>query len=85
MNKAYKFAFFAGGCFWCTEAIYLRIKGVLKVNPGYCGGYVVNPTYQQVCSGNTGHTETVKIEYDPEMIDYSTPVSYTHLTLPTKA
>ena len=74
MNKASKFAFFAGGCFWCTEAIYLRIKGVLKVNPGYCGGYVVNPTYQQVCSGNTGHAETVKIEYDPEMIDYSTLV-----------
>ena len=61
MNKSSKFAFFAGGCFWCTEAIYLRIKGVLMVNPGYCGGYVVNPTYQQVCSGNTGHAETVKI------------------------
>tara|TARA_B100000029_G_scaffold496882_1_gene563772 strand:+ start:503 stop:1042 length:540 start_codon:yes stop_codon:yes gene_type:complete len=74
MSNQSKFAFFAGGCFWCTEAIYLNIKGVIKVSPGYCGGTVVNPTYEQVCSGTTGHAETIKIEYDPKIIDYLTLV-----------
>tara|TARA_B100000470_G_scaffold179290_1_gene143811 strand:+ start:72 stop:599 length:528 start_codon:yes stop_codon:yes gene_type:complete len=70
MNNTFKFAYFAGGCFWCTEAIYLRINGVISVVPGYCGGYLPNPTYEQVCSGDSGHAELVKIEYDPKEIDY---------------
>ena len=70
MNNTSKFAYFAGGCFWCTEAIYLRINGVINVLPGYCGGNTAKPTYDEVCMGNTGHTETIKIEYDSEIIDY---------------
>ena len=70
MNNTFKFAYFAGGSFWCTEAIYLRINGVISVVPGYCGGYLPNPTYEQVCSGDSGHAELVKIEYDPKEIDY---------------
>lgn len=63
-------AVFGGGCFWCTEAIYKRVKGVLSVTPGYAGGEIKNPTYQQVCSGLTGHAEVVRVEYDPEVISY---------------
>lgn len=63
-------ATFAGGCFWCTEAVYKRIKGVVKVTPGYSGGKIINPTYEEVCSGLTGHAEAVQIEYDPALIDY---------------
>jgi len=70
MKNTFKFAYFAGGCFWCTEAIYLRINGVINVLPGYCGGNTAKPTYDEVCMGNTGHTETIKIEYDSEIIDY---------------
>ena len=70
MNSTLNFAYFAGGCFWCTEAIYLRIIGVISVLPGYAGGYFPNPTYEQVCSGDSGHAELVKIEYDPKEIDY---------------
>ena len=69
MNNLKK-AYFAGGCFWCTEAIFLRLKGVIKATPGYCGGNYVNPTYEQVCSGITGHAETVLIEYDSRLISY---------------
>jgi peptide-methionine (S)-S-oxide reductase len=65
-----KFAYFAGGCFWCTEAIYLNIRGVISVKPGYAGGHLPNPTYEQVCSGNSGHAELVKIEYEPKQVDY---------------
>ena len=74
MKNTSKFAYFAGGCFWCTEAIYLRIKGVISVQAGYCGGNIKNPTYEEVCKGNTGHTETIKIEYDSKIIDYYTLV-----------
>ena len=70
MKNTFKFAYFAGGCFWCTEAIYLRINGVINVLPGYCGGNTAKPTYDEVCMGNTGHTETIKIEYNSEIIDY---------------
>ena len=66
VNKAY----FSGGCFWCTEAIYKRLKGVLDVKPGYCGGNIQNPTYKEVCSGKTGHAETVEITYDTTIIDF---------------
>ena len=70
MNSMSKFAYFAGGCFWCTEAIYLNIRGVISVKPGYAGGHLPNPTYEQVCSGNSGHAELVKIEYEPKQVDY---------------
>lgn len=63
-------ATFGGGCFWCTEAIFQQMEGVLKVESGYSGGKAVNPTYREVCSGLTGHAEVVQITYDPEKIDY---------------
>ena len=59
-----------GGCFWCTEAVFSRVKGVVKVEPGYAGGWVPNPTYEQVCSDTTGHAEVVQIEFDPNVITY---------------
>ncbi len=57
-----------GGCFWCTEAVFQMLKGVISVIPGYSGGKKPNPTYDEVCSGTTGHAEVIKIEYDPEAI-----------------
>jgi len=59
-----------GGCFWCTEAVYQEVPGVLSVTSGYAGGDVPNPTYAQVCSGQTGHAEVVQIEFDPKKISY---------------
>lgn len=61
---------FGGGCFWCTEAVFKMIKGVDSVLPGYSGGSVVNPTYEQVCTGSTGHAEAVSIEYDPSVVNF---------------
>ena len=58
-----------GGCFWCTEAVYLRVRGVVAVESGYCNGRVTQPTYEQVCSGTTGHAEVVKISFDPRQIN----------------
>jgi peptide-methionine (S)-S-oxide reductase len=58
----------AGGCFWCTEAVFKRLRGVSAVVPGYTGGTVPNPTYQQVCEGTTGHAEAIQITYDPSII-----------------
>lgn len=63
-------ATFGGGCFWCTEAVFLRLRGVKKVVSGYTGGKTVNPTYKEVCEGNTGHAEVVQIEFDPSEISY---------------
>jgi peptide-methionine (S)-S-oxide reductase len=63
-------ATFAGGCFWCTEAVYEQIKGVKSATSGYIGGAVPNPTYQDVCTGQTGHAEAVEIEYDPKVVPY---------------
>lgn len=60
-----------GGCFWCIEAVYLRIEGVQSVTPGYAGGHVKNPAYAQVCQANTGHAEVVQIEYDESVVSYS--------------
>jgi len=60
-----------GGCFWCVEAVFQRIEGVLSVKPGYAGGDIKNPTYKQICTGNTGHAEVAKIEFDSEKITYS--------------
>ena len=65
-----KKAYFAGGCFWCTESIFLRIRGVSSVIPGYMGGKIKNPSYRDVCNGKTGHTETIKIDYDKSIISY---------------
>jgi peptide-methionine (S)-S-oxide reductase len=60
-----------GGCFWCTEAIFKELKGVIKVVPGYSGGTVKNPSYKEVCTGSTGHAEVVQITYNPEQIAIS--------------
>jgi peptide-methionine (S)-S-oxide reductase len=60
----------AGGCFWCIEAVYKETKGVIDAVPGYAGGKSVNPTYEQVCSGNTGHAETVQVTFNPQQISY---------------
>jgi peptide-methionine (S)-S-oxide reductase len=57
-----------GGCFWCTEAVFVRVKGIVDVESGYCNGHVFAPTYEQVCSGSTGHAEVVKLMYDPAQI-----------------
>jgi peptide-methionine (S)-S-oxide reductase len=57
-----------GGCFWCTEAVYVRVKGVLDVESGYCNGQTLQPTYEQVCTGRTGHNEVVKLQYDMTQI-----------------
>ncbi len=62
--------YFAGGCFWCMEAVFSDIDGVIDVQPGYSGGTTVNPTYEEVCSQKTGHAETVKITYDPDKISF---------------
>jgi peptide-methionine (S)-S-oxide reductase len=62
----------AGGCFWCTEAIFKRLKGVSGVNPGYTGGNVPKPTYEEVCTGKTGHAEAIEILFDPEQISVET-------------
>jgi peptide-methionine (S)-S-oxide reductase len=59
-----------GGCFWCTEAVFRELKGVSKVESGYSGGTVANPSYQQVCTGTTGHAEVVQVTFDPEIISY---------------
>ena len=63
-------ATFAGGCFWCTEAVYAELKGVKSVTSGYIGGQVPNPTYKQVCTGMTGHAEAIEIEYDPAVVPF---------------
>ena len=60
----------AGGCFWCTEAVYQNLKGVQAVESGYIGGQQPDPTYEQVCSGGTGHAEAIRITFDPEVISY---------------
>ncbi len=69
MTKSEK-AIFAGGCFWCTEAIFLELKGVISIKPGYIGGKKANPSYEEVCTGNTGHAEAIEIVYNPSEISY---------------
>lgn len=63
-------ATFAGGCFWCTEAIYEEVKGVLKVTSGYTGGTFKNPTYTEISTGRTGHAEAIQIAFDPAVVSY---------------
>jgi len=60
-----------GGCFWCLEAVFEMVDGVERVKSGYAGGHVANPTYEQVCTGQTGHAEVVQVEFDPTMISYA--------------
>jgi len=67
-----KQAIFASGCFWCTEAVFKRLRGVKSVTSGYAGGSVDNPSYEQVSGGNTGHAEAVRVEYDPDEVSYET-------------
>ena len=70
-NKTdYETATFANGCFWCSEAVFKRLKGIKSVLPGYSGGQVKNPSYEQVCSGRTGHAESIQIEFDPNVINF---------------
>ncbi|MBV2195304.1 MAG: peptide-methionine (S)-S-oxide reductase MsrA [Flavobacterium sp.] len=63
-------ATFAGGCFWCTEAVFLEIKGVEKVVSGYIGGKTINPTYKEICTGETGHAEAIQITFNPKEVAY---------------
>lgn len=65
-------AVFGGGCFWCTEAVFKMLRGVSSVEPGYAGGRGENPTYEEVCAGNTGHVECVQVEFDPALVSYET-------------
>ncbi len=70
MKTNLKLATFGGGCFWCTEAVFQRLEGVSHVESGYTGGQVKNPTYREVCNGNTGHAEVIKVTYDPKVLSY---------------
>lgn len=69
-NKKLETATFGSGCFWCTEAIFERVNGVVSVVSGYSGGTVANPTYEQVCTGKTGHAECTEITFDPSVVSY---------------
>jgi len=64
-------AIFGGGCFWCTEAIFLQVKGVKSVKPGYSGGTIKNPSYKEVCTGRTGHAEVIEIVFDSDIVSYN--------------
>lgn len=70
-NSENQIAIFAGGCFWCTEAVFQRIKGVEKVISGYIGGTIKNPSYREICTGRTGHVEAIQVYYNPNVIDYN--------------
>lgn len=70
ISRSLEVATVAGGCFWCTEAVFDQLKGVVKVESGYSGGKVPNPTYDDVCSGETGHAESIQITFDPSVISY---------------
>ena len=70
MKQRNELATFGGGCFWCVEAIFDRVEGVITVESGYSGGHVPNPTYKQVTTGNTGHAEVIQISFNPEVVSY---------------
>ena len=69
-NNKTEIATLANGCFWCTEAIFKKIKGVKNILPGYAGGTLKNPSYEQVCTGRSGHAESIQIEFDPNVITF---------------
>jgi peptide-methionine (S)-S-oxide reductase len=71
-----KTAIFAGGCFWCTESDFDKVKGVISTTSGFAGGHTVNPTYEQVSAGGTGYAESVKVEYDPKQVTYTKLLDY---------
>lgn len=86
MSQQVETAIFAGGCFWCMVQPFDEQPGIISVRSGYTGGHVPNPTYEQVCSHTTGHTEAVKITFDPTIISYADLVEiYWHQTDPTDA
>lgn len=70
IEEGKELATFAGGCFWCTEAVFLDIKGVEKVVSGYTGGNIKNPSYREICTGTTGHAEAIQITYNPDLVSY---------------
>jgi peptide-methionine (S)-S-oxide reductase len=70
MNRTSEVATLGGGCFWCLEAVFLGVEGVIDVESGYAGGAPKGPTYEQICDGDTGHAEVVKIDFDPTLISY---------------
>ena len=70
MTTATETIVLGGGCFWCTEAVFQEVEGITEVQSGYSGGTVANPTYEQVCTGKTGHAEVVRLEFDPAVISF---------------
>ncbi|KAB7530627.1 peptide-methionine (S)-S-oxide reductase MsrA [Flagellimonas olearia] len=70
VNMDWETAIFAGGCFWCTEAVFQRLNGVMEVVSGYTGGTIKNPAYREICTGRTGHAEAIKITFDPSKVSY---------------
>ncbi|GEQ86474.1 peptide methionine sulfoxide reductase MsrA [Patiriisocius marinistellae] len=72
MKENIEQAIFANGCFWCTEAVFLRLEGVFEVVPGFTGGTIKNPAYREITTGRTGHAEGIKINFDPSIISYQT-------------
>jgi peptide-methionine (S)-S-oxide reductase len=72
-NMKTEIATFGGGCFWCTEAMYSRLNGVISATSGYSAGHTANPTYKEVCTGTTGHAEVIQVVYNPEIIKHTTP------------
>ena len=70
-SQAEELATLGGGCFWCLEAVFLGLRGVRRVTSGYAGGHATNPTYRQVCGGDTGHAEVVQIAFDPDEVSYA--------------
>lgn len=80
MPTALERATFASGCFWCTEAVFLGLKGVTRVRSGYTGGRVGNPTYNEVCTGRTGHAEAIEVAFDPSIVSYAQLVEVFFLT-----
>ncbi len=69
-NRQDAVAIFAGGCFWCTEPVFSQLKGVSKVESGYIGGHTANPTYKDICNGDTGHAEGIRITFDADVVSY---------------
>src|SRR5437867_6800574 len=71
LGKEREVATLGGGCFWCTEALFDQLKGVVKVESGYSGGKVPNPSYEDVCTGETGHAESIQVTFDPSVVSYA--------------